>query len=52
MLERAMFSAVLDIGIDKRSFEDDLSERLWEVDIGINEIQTRTQTFEMGDAKF
>ena len=32
------FSAVLDLGIDKRPFEDNLSGRLWAVDIGSNRL--------------
>ena len=30
------YSAVLDLGTDKRPFEDDLNDRSWATDIGIS----------------
>ena len=36
--ERPFSAFVLDLVFDKRPFEDDLSERLWAVDIGISKL--------------
>ena len=32
------YCVVLDLGTDKRPFEDDLNERLWAVDIGVSKL--------------
>ena len=41
------YCVILALGTDKRPFEDDLSERLWAVDIGFSKLDDSVVTYQM-----